>query len=158
MDNFSKILSNLSAGDGNGLQQILESVGKILRESQSDGASSDNSSAVASEQASMPAQKQPSESVSDAQTALQSVFGSSADSRDHAGPDVSDASSLLLSLMQGLQSEFGKNSDQNSHCMDLLMALKPYVRSARAERIDRAADMLRMAYLARSALGAFRGR
>lgn len=67
---------------------------------------------------------------------------------------VSGLDPRMLSGLMELAGEFGKKDDKRTH---LLNALRPYVREERRGKIDRAAQYVVLARIARRALGMFGG-
>ncbi len=80
--------------------------------------------------------------------------GSSSDGLGALLGGLQDMDPKLLSGLMGLISEYG-NPDSGRE--SLLLALKPYLRSERQEKIDKAAQMMRMARTARLGLKTFLG-
>lgn len=60
----------------------------------------------------------------------------------------------MLGKVMGLVGEYTREDDRRTH---LLSALKPYVRPERQGKMDRAAQIVKMARTARKAMGSFGG-
>ena len=95
-----------------------------------------------------------------------SLSGSIGDANDEneadAGPDLSSIGSMLGSLdpkVIGIVGRlFGEYSSKGSGGkIALISAMKPYLKEDRREKIDKAADMARLASLARLAFSEFSG-
>lgn len=77
------------------------------------------------------------------------------------GGDGADLASLLPSLgggdLMGMLGAMGGGMPQDNHKMQLLIALKPYLRPERCDRVDRLCRLMDMAYGVRGALHSLGG-